>query len=180
MREYLWLAVAEVGITGLIGWRRHVEQLPGSRDVLGASAVGEETVVADAVETVGQDMDEEAADELVDGERHRLGPLTAVGAVVLPLEGHACTGDADQPAVGDRDAARIARQIGQHRLGPAKRALAVDDPFSSTQWRQIRDKGMTLGEAGMIAEELQTAGVVGGDQPYQEQASKQPGEHADR
>jgi hypothetical protein len=178
MREYLWLAVAEVGITGLIGWRRHVEQLPGSRDVLGASAVGEETVVADAVETVGQDMDEEAADELVDGERHRLGPLTAVGAVVLPLEGHACTGDADQPAVGDRDAVRIARQIGQHRCGSAERTLAVNDPFGLAQWRQVRSKGMALSEVDMIAEELQAASVVGGEQLCQQQASKQPRQHA--
>jgi hypothetical protein len=81
MRECLRLAVAEaVGITGLIVWCRHVERLPRSRDVLGAPAVGEETVVPDAVETVGQDVDQKAADELVDGERHRLGPLTPAGA----------------------------------------------------------------------------------------------------
>ena len=83
MREYLWLAVAEaVGITGLIVWRWHVEQLPRSRDAVGAFAVGEETVVPDAVETVGQHVDKEAADELVDGERHHLGSLTSTGAVV--------------------------------------------------------------------------------------------------
>jgi len=81
MRECLRLAVAEaVGITGLIVWCRHVEQLPRSRDILGAPAVGEETEVPDAVETVGQDVDQKAADELVDGERHRLGPLTPAGA----------------------------------------------------------------------------------------------------
>ena len=49
--------------------------------MLGAAAVGEETVVADAVETVGQHMDEEATDELVDGERHHLGPVTPAGTV---------------------------------------------------------------------------------------------------
>ena len=81
MRECLQLDVAgAVGITGLIVWRRHVEQLPRSRDILGAPAVSEQTIVPDAVETVGQDMDEEAADELVNGERHDLGPLTPAGA----------------------------------------------------------------------------------------------------
>jgi len=44
-------------------WCRHVERLPRSRDVLGAPAVGEETVVPDAVETVGQDVDQKAAVE---------------------------------------------------------------------------------------------------------------------
>jgi len=33
---------------------------------------------------------------------------------------------------------------------------------------------------GVIAEELQAAGVVGGDQLLQEQASKEPRQHADR
>ena len=54
MRDYLRLTVAgAVGITGLLLWRRHVEQLTRSRDVLGAPAVGEETIVTDAVETIG-------------------------------------------------------------------------------------------------------------------------------
>jgi hypothetical protein len=39
---------------------------------------------------------------------------------------------------------------------------------------------MRLGEVDMIAEELQAAGVVGGDELCQEQASKGPGEYADR
>jgi len=53
--------------------RRHIEQLGRSRDVLGAPAVGEETIVPDAVETIGRDVDEEAANELVKGERHYFG-----------------------------------------------------------------------------------------------------------
>ena len=55
MRVYLRLTVAgAVSITGRILWRRYVEQLTRSGDVLGAPAIGEETVVSDAVETVGQ------------------------------------------------------------------------------------------------------------------------------
>ena len=66
MRKGLLLAVAgAVGVTGRIVWRRYVEQLTRSRDVLGAPAVGEETVVTDAVKPVGQHMDQETADEFV-------------------------------------------------------------------------------------------------------------------
>ena len=65
--------------------------------------------MADAVETIGRDVDKKAADELVDGERHHLGPVMLAGAVVLPFEGHVCIGDADQAAIGDRGAVGVAR-----------------------------------------------------------------------
>ena len=39
---------------------------------------------------------------------------------------------------------------------------------------------MALDEVDVIAEELQAAGVVGGDELCQEEASKQPREHAHR
>jgi hypothetical protein len=45
--------------------------------------------VADAVETLAQHMDKEAADELDCGERHALASIAALDAVILPLEGDA-------------------------------------------------------------------------------------------
>src|SRR5262249_42818105 len=47
------------------------EALAYGRDRFGAIAAGEQAVVADAVEALGQDVGEEAADELIDVERHR-------------------------------------------------------------------------------------------------------------
>ena len=62
MRECLRLTVAgAVGLTTLILRRWQVEQLTCSRDVLDAPAVGERTVVADAVETLRQDAGKKAA-----------------------------------------------------------------------------------------------------------------------
>jgi hypothetical protein len=56
----------------LLGGRRHqVQELARRRDCVGASAAGEQPVVADAVEALGQDMDEGTADELADVECHR-------------------------------------------------------------------------------------------------------------
>jgi hypothetical protein len=43
--------------------RRHVEHATRSGDVVGARAAGEQAVVADAVEAVRQDVDQEAADD---------------------------------------------------------------------------------------------------------------------
>ena len=61
-----------VDVGGVTLRLRQVEQLTGTRDVVGASGVGEEAVVTDAVKAVGQDVDQEAADELVGCERHQL------------------------------------------------------------------------------------------------------------
>ena len=49
--------------------------------------------MADAVEAVGQDVDQEAADELVGGERHKLVASVALGPVILPFEGDAPAGE---------------------------------------------------------------------------------------
>ncbi len=119
MREYLRLTVAgAVSITGRILWRRYVEQLTRSGDVLGAAAVGEETIVTDAVETVGQDVDQEAADELVGVERHQLVAGIGLGAVILPFESHAFAVEGDQPAIGNSDPVRVAgRRTADAQLG---------------------------------------------------------------
>ena len=149
-------------------------------DVVGARAAGEQAVVADAVEALRQDVDQESADELIGGECHDLLALATIGAIVLPSEGDAGAVAGDQPAVGDGDAVGIARQIGQHGLWPAERALGIDDPFGSAQRCQIRRERLQVGESGMIAEELQMAGFVGRDQLLQEQPAEQAREHAHR
>ena len=65
------------------------EQLARAGDVVGAGAAGEQAVVADAVEALRQDVDQEAADELVGGERHDLLAIATLDAIVLPSEGDA-------------------------------------------------------------------------------------------
>ena len=126
MRECLRLTLASaVSITGRILWRRCIEQLTRSRDVLGAPAIGEEAVVPNAVEPVGQDVDQETADELVGVERHELVASVSLGSVILPFEGHALAVEGDEAAVGDRDPVRVAGQVGEHRAGSAKRRFSI-------------------------------------------------------
>ena len=51
MRQCLRLiAAGAVGITGLAVCRRHIEELACSHDILGAPTVGEEAIMADAME----------------------------------------------------------------------------------------------------------------------------------
>jgi N-terminal domain of anti-restriction factor ArdC len=85
--------------------------------------------MANAVKTCWRDMDEEAADELIGCEPHDLLPRVAIDAVILVLERDAGAVAGKQAAVGEGDAVGIARQIGQHGLGAAEGAFAVDHPF---------------------------------------------------
>ena len=74
-----------------IDWNDGIlEQFANVRDIFGAGLAGEETIVADAMETRWQNMHQEAADELVRMERHHLViSLLTFEAVILPLEGNA-------------------------------------------------------------------------------------------
>ena len=72
-----------------------------SRDCLDAIAGGEQAVVADAMEALGQYVDEEPADELADVERHRRVPAGTLDPVVFDFERDAVLVDRDQTAVRD-------------------------------------------------------------------------------
>ncbi len=96
-----WLAglVDDLGIVGLGHRRRHGEQLACPGEVGGAIAVGEQAVMADAVEAFGQDVAQEASNELVRRERQVLLPVAAFSPVVFPREGDTVVVAGDQAAV---------------------------------------------------------------------------------
>ena len=156
--------LAEIGGgSGWLGFRFcNGEQLAGTCDVGGARAFGEQAVVADAVQAFWQHVDEEAADELVGGERHGLVSIVSLDPVILPLEGDASLVEGDQTAVGDGHAVGVARQIGQHRLRSAERTLCVDDPFGLAQRGEEGREGLGIGQLCLLAEEAEAAGLVRG------------------
>jgi hypothetical protein len=84
-----WLVGVADGLGRLILTIFDGEQLARACDVVGAGPSCEQAVVADAVETLWQDVDEEAADELVCGERHSLLTVAALDTVILPSESDA-------------------------------------------------------------------------------------------
>jgi hypothetical protein len=102
--------------------RRSGEQSPAESELVGTVAVGEEAVVTDALEAVREGVKQEAADELLGGERHDL--VGCVLAIVAPAEADVAILDLDQAAVGDRDAMGVAAQIGEHLLGTPNGRLA--------------------------------------------------------
>src|SRR5207248_2574205 len=117
----------------------------------GAPAVGEIAVVADAMEAVRQNVEQEAADELVGAKGHHL--LLVVVAIILPAEADPALGKTDKAAVGDGNAMGIAGEIIEHLLRSAERALGVDDPSNGAQRSQACSEGGGRSQAGQIAEE---------------------------
>jgi hypothetical protein len=82
---------ARLGFIGVIAglvlfaWDHRDEQLARAGDVLGADAACEQAVMANAVKAGWQDMNEEAADELVGREPHDFLSRSALDAIILEV-----------------------------------------------------------------------------------------------
>jgi hypothetical protein len=136
---------------GILSGRCHGKEAAAESQLLGTMAVGEKAVMPDAMEPVGQGVKQKAPDELEDREGHHL--RLAVVTIVLPAEADAAIGHADQARIGDRDAMRVAPEIGQHLLGPAKGWFGIDDPLDATELGEAPGEGGWLPELGKLAEE---------------------------
>ena len=157
-----------------------VQQLACLGEMLAAAGVGEQAVVADAVEAAGQDVQQEAAHELVGLERHGLVPRAALGPIVLPAEGDAALVHGEQAAVGDGHPVGVTRQIGEHRGRPGEGALGIDDPFTLPQWCEPGGERPRVAQPRVLAEELQPAGVMRGIEFFEEAAAEQSRQHPHR
>jgi uncharacterized protein GlcG (DUF336 family) len=93
-----------------------------------AAAVGKETKVADADQASGQDMEQEAAQELMRRDGHDL--LLVAMRVVSPTEGDAAIAQGDKAMIGDGDAVGISGQVAQNLFRPAERRLGIDHPIA--------------------------------------------------
>jgi len=100
--------------------QRGVEELLAAGQLSRAAAVAEQSEVADALEAVGYDVQQEAPDELVRVEGHNL--MAVVVAVVFPAKGDGAVSDLGQAGVGDNDMVDVVAEIVEHLLRPAKRS----------------------------------------------------------
>ena len=82
--------------------------------------------MADANQAAGQDVQQEAAQELICGNGHDL-LLAAVG-IISPAEGDAIVLEGHEAMAGNGDAMRVARQVVENMFGAAEGWLGVDHP----------------------------------------------------
>jgi hypothetical protein len=136
-----------IGATGLLGRRwGQVQEFTHGFHRFSAIGAGEQTIVADAVETLGEDVAEEAADELADVERHGRVAAGSVDPIVLDLECDASLVERDQAAVRDGDTVGVARQIGEHGLGAGEGALGIDEPAGLSERGEERSERFGRGD----------------------------------
>ena len=101
-----------------------------------AGGCGKQAVMTDAVKAARQHVQQEAADELVGGQRHDARLPPAVAPVVLVAEGDAGFVEGEQPAVGDGDAVGVARQVGKH-LGRGAPTRTLVGSCWSIRWAAL-------------------------------------------
>ena len=90
----------------LLFWRRDVEQPSAEVQLHLPMTIGKQTVMTNAMEAVGDGVQQEAADELMGIERHQL--LDAACSVILPSKGDVIAVHADKTGIGDGDAMGVA------------------------------------------------------------------------
>lgn len=114
-------------------WLRDRKQFARASDCLDAVGVGEQSVMADALQTLRQDVEKEPPDELADVERHGLPAVLSFAPIVLPAEGDTTIVCRDETPVRDGDAVRVTRQVAQDLEWTGERRFAIDDPLGAMQ-----------------------------------------------
>ncbi len=140
--------------------------------------VGEEAEVADADEAAWQQVQEEAAQELVDRQAHQ-SLLVAVGGV-SPAEADLTIGESNQSAVGDADPVGVCAEIAQGMFRSTERSLGVDHPVVTEQESEPGGEAAWLGKWCEVAMELELAFMKRGLQTSYELAAEDTSEHLDR
>lgn len=146
-------AVGNFGL-GRLGGFRDLQEVSTQSEFVGTLAVGEKSVVADTLESAGQNVEEKSPNKLVGVEGHCF--IGAPGFVVLVGEGYLSILHAGEPMVGDGDAVGVAGQVIEHGVGARKGRFGKNDPFEPATTLQESLKGKLLGELCDGAMELQS------------------------
>ena len=170
--------IARTGGGGLLlGLRCGTEQLEAKWQGGGTFAVGQEAEVTDAHKTFGEQMQQEAAQELIDRKRQQF--LFVVVGRIAPTKRDLPISKGDQSMVGDGHAMGVTAQITEHMLWASERAFRVDHPVLSEQWSQPRSKGFWLSEELQVSMKVELAVMKGALEGFVELAAEYAAEHLD-
>src|SRR5215469_6130851 len=86
-------------------------------------------------------MDQEAPDELLGVERHGSNLVPVFAAIILPAEGDAALGMAEDPIVGQGQSVGVAGEILNGGCRSSERFFRVDDPFGISERIEVSLKG---------------------------------------
>ena len=98
-----------------------LEQSGTKRKEFCSLPIGEEAEVADEHKAARQQVQEEAAQELIDGQSQE--PLLVAVSGVSPAEGDVSVGESNQPVIGDGNAVGVGAEMSQHMFWPTEGGL---------------------------------------------------------
>jgi hypothetical protein len=124
-----------------------------------------------------KDMEQESPQELVNGQRHEAF-LILVGRVA-PAERDLTIFESNEPVIGDGDAMRVAAEILQDMLGPAKGTFGVDDPVTLVGAAQERVEEFGVSQCFQLPMKAQSALLEGVSQCFGKPATKDFAQHFD-
>ncbi len=136
----------------------------------GVPSIGEEAEVADADEALGEQVKEEATQELIARDGHHF--LLIVVGRVTPAKGNLAVRQSDESVIGDGDAVSIAAKILQHVLGSAEGWFGVDDPIFAEERTQPGSEELGMGERREFSGHVQLAALESGPKSGDELAAK--------
>src|SRR5262249_17855931 len=140
--------------------------------------IGQQAVMSNLDETLGQNMLHKATQELAGIERHCLVPV-AVGVVPVAKR-HPAIAQLDEAGVAYVDAVGVAGQGPKHLRGAAERPLAVDHPVAGVQRLPPGGADAGLSEPVQSAGQEQLSLVEGGVQASEELAAEDTAQHPHR
>jgi len=100
--------------------------------------------VADADEALGEQVQQEAAQELIQRKGQQF--LLIVVRRIAPTKGDLVVGQRDQSMVGDGYAMGVSAEILEYVVGTAEGWFGVDDPVFSEQWSKPGSEDLGLRE----------------------------------
>ena len=119
-------------------WAGAAQQATASFQFLLSMTIGQIAVVSDSHEAVGQNVQQEAADEFRRGDGHR--PLLTLVGVVLVAERHLAILIIKQSTVGNRHPVRVASQVFQNATRIVEGPLGINHPLARGRGSQITPK----------------------------------------
>ena len=120
-----------LGDYGYVRLRVISQQQSALRKQSRSTAVGQESEKANADEAAGQNVEEEASQELLRGKRHR--SLLATVGIILPVESDLIIVEGHEAVIGDGHAMGVAGEVTDDMLGSAERGFGIDHPVLAKQ-----------------------------------------------
>jgi hypothetical protein len=139
--------------------------------------VSEESEVADTHEAAREQVQEETAQELIDGQSHQ--PLLVAVSRVSPPERNIVSGKSDESVVGDGDAVGVSAEIAKGLLGTTEERFAIDHPVMAEQLAEPSGKDLGLSELIQIAIEAKLPCAASALQGSHELTAKNPAQDFD-